>query len=313
MAGRKKASVIIPAWGNTPYLAETQDCLAVQTMTDFEVIVSEPPPGDENAGSARNVGLSRARGEWVFFVDADDWPAPDYLETAIAAGESTGADVVAFRADEVDSRSGSRFPMPYLKRIVPWADGEAHSLDELGDARFTTLGIAPWNKAVRRDFLVRHGIGFQSIRRADDVAYTVELLATASSFCALDRVLIGYRVNNAGSQESTNAETPVNFYHALLEARRRLCGRHEASLRTLAREMVAYHLHSVRSLSAYRQALACLSRQAEKDFGIVVPAKTWKGRNSLNFKLGRAWETLTDRGLMFCLRRLMGRMPWARR
>ena len=312
MPSRIKASVIIPAWGNTPYLAETQGCLAAQTMQDFEVIVSAPPPGEENAGAARNAGLARAKGEWVFFVDADDWPAPDYLETAIAAGESTGADVVAFRADEVDSRSRSRLPMPYLKRIVPWADGKAHSLDELGDARFTTLAIAPWNKAVRRDFLVRHGIGFQSIRRADDVAYTVELLATANTFCALDRSLIGYRVNNAGSQESTNAETPVNFYHALLEARRRLHGKHESALRALAREMIAYHLHSVRSLSAYREALACLSQQAEKDFGIAVPAKTWKGRNNLSFKLTRAWETLADRGLMFCLRRLMGRMPWAR-
>ena len=313
MSGIIKASVIIPAWGDTPYLAETQRCLAAQTIKDFEVVVSAPPSGEENAGAARNAGLSRARGEWVFFVDADDWPAPDYLETAIAAGEKTGADVVAFRADEVDSRSRSRTPMPYLKRIVPWADGEAHSLDELGDARFTTLGIAPWNKAVRRDFLVQNGIGFQSIRRADDVAYAVELLAAASTFCALDRSLIGYRVNNAESQESTNAETPVNFYSALLEARRRLHGRHEAALRTLAREMVAYHLHSVRSLDSYRQVLACLSRHAEEDFGIAVPAKTWKGRNNLNFKVARAWETLSDRGFMFCLRRLMGRVPWARR
>ena len=308
-----KASVIIPAWGDTPHLAETQDCLAVQTMTDFEVLVSAPPAGEENAGAARNAGLARASGDWVFFVDADDLPAPDFVETATEIGEKTGVEIVAFCADEVDSRLGTRSPMPYLRRIVPWADGKAHSLDELGASRFTTLGLAPWNKAVRRDLIVRSGVRFQSVRRSNDVAFSVELMSKASTFAAVDKSLVGYRVNNPTSLQATNSESPMCFYDALLEAKRRLRGEHAAALRALAEETIAYHVHSVRSLAAYRQVLACLSRQAGNDFGIAVPAMTWKGRNSLNFKIGRAWETLRDRGTMFCLRRLLGRMPWPRR
>ena len=303
-----KASVIIPAWGDTPYLAETRSCLAAQSLKDFEVIVAAPPPGEENAGAARNAGLSQAKGEWIFFVDADDCPTPDYLESAIAAGEKSGADVVAFRADEVDVKLGTRASMPYLSRIVPWSDGRIHSLDELGEKRFVTLGIAPWNKAVRRDFLFRHGITFQSIRRADDVAFTVELLATANTFCALDQSLIGYRVNNSKSQEATNSETPLNFYHALIEAKRRLAGRHSAALHALAEEMIAYHLHSVRNVEAYRKVLDFLAQRAFGDFGIAVPGKTLKRMNGVSFAVCRALETLKDRGLMFCLRRFAGRM-----
>lgn len=303
-----KASVIIPAWGDTPCLAEAQKCLSAQTMADFEVIVSAPPPGEENAGAARNAGLAQARGDWIFFVDADDLPSPEFLRLALELGERSGAEVVAFRADEVDARLGTRAPMPYLERIVPWADGRAHTLDELADARFTTLGLAPWNKAVRRELLLKHGIRFQSIRRSNDVAFTVELLAKASSFAALDQSLIGYRVNNSHSLQATNAESPLCFYDALLEARRRLCGVHDAALRALAKETVEYHLHSVRTLSAYRELLGFLSVRAAADFGIDVPADTWKGHGRFCFKVARSFETLRDRGLLFCLKRLVGKV-----
>ena len=302
-----KASVIVPAWGDTPYLSETRNCLSAQEATDFEVVVSVPPSGEENAGAARNAGIDRASGDWVMFVDADDIPYPDFVSAAVAAGERSGADVVAFRADEVDARLGTRGSMPYLRRIVPWTDGAAHSLDELGEARFTTLGLAPWNKAVRRSVLLRHGIRFQSIRRSNDVAFTVELLAKASTFVALDKSLVGYRVNNQSSLQATNTSTPPCFYDALLEAKRRLNGIHAAAMRALAEETIAYNLHSVRTLAAYRELCAFLSQRSLGDFGIPAPSATFKGSCALGFKAMRALETLRARGVVFCLRRLIGK------
>lgn len=305
---RMKASVIVPAWGDTPHLEETRARLAAQTFRDFEVIVAAPPEGECNAGAARNVGLSRVCGEWLFFVDADDLPEPDFIETTIETCERTNADIVAFRADEVDDRLGTRKPMPYLRRISPWADGKPHALDELGSARFTTLGLAPWNKAVRRSLVADNGIRFQSIRRSNDVAFVVETIAKASSFAAVDRSLIGYRVNNAKSLQWTNAETPTCFYEALLEAKWRLGGRHQEALRTLAAETIAYNLHSVRTVEAYRTLADFLAGRAQTDFGVDVPISAMKRRGVLGFKMMRAFETLHERGLAFCLRRALGRL-----
>ena len=289
-----KVSVIIPAWGETPYMGETLDALAAQTLRDFETVRCEPPDAEMNAGAARNRGLERARGEWVWFLDADDVPAPTLLAECVAAGERTGADVVVFRADELDAKTGRRSPMPYLGRIVPYADGRIHRVDELGAARFTTFGLAPWNKLVRRTVIEGHALRFQSLPRSNDVAFSVALMAHARSFVALDRPLLAYRVNNAGSLQHTNARTPTAFVDALEEAERRLAGAFPEAFAVLREETIRYHLHSVRDVSAYRE----LTRRLGLPWGL-------KGSCRPLFRIIRNCETLRDRGVGFCLRRLL--------
>ena len=287
-----KVSVIIPAWGDTPYLKETLAALSVQTFRDFEIIRCEPPEDAKNAGAARNAGIARAKGEWIWFLDADDVPMPTLLEECVAVGERTGADMVVFRADELDVKSGRRSPMPYLERIEPYADERIHLVEELGGARFTTFGLAPWNKMVRRDVIAKHALWFQSLPRSNDVAFSIELMASVRTFVALNRSLLAYRVNNVSSLQHTNAQTPTVFIDALEEAERRLAGRYSKEFAVLREETVRYHLHSVRTLAAYRE----LTMRLGLSQGL-------KGSSRVLFRLIRNWETLCDRGLAFCIRR----------
>lgn len=98
-----KISVIVPVYNVEQYLRRCIDSILAQTFTDFEVLLIDDGSKDksgeicdeyakkdirvkvfhkENGGvsSARNVGLDNARGEWVTFVDSDDWVEKDYLE-----------------------------------------------------------------------------------------------------------------------------------------------------------------------------------------------------------------------------------------
>ena len=205
------ACVVIPVFGSTPHLAACRAAVDAQTFRDFEVLECRPTAdGPQNAGAARNTGLDAATGEWVAFVDADDLPLPEMLETAVAAGEREQADVVVFNAVEFDDKTGFVTPLP-LRLDAGLGD----------DVRFTSFGNCVWNKLFRASYLKEKGIRFQEIKRSNDLAFCIEALARTDRIAVVPRILYRYRIN-AGGLQSTKAKTPDCWREALAEVRSRL-------------------------------------------------------------------------------------------
>ena len=99
-------SIIVPVYNTATYLPACLDSILSQGFTDFEVLLVDDGSSDgsgaicdkyaeadsrvrvfhqENGGvsSARNLGLSQAKGEWIYFVDSDDEMLPDGLQTLV--------------------------------------------------------------------------------------------------------------------------------------------------------------------------------------------------------------------------------------
>lgn len=130
----KRLSIIIPCYNAEPYIDELMKCLMPQVTDDVEVIVvddgSKFPflpsfPGvkvyrKENGGvsSARNIGLDKAHGEYIAFVDADDLLASDYIAQIMFALASN-PDTVYLSWRSIDGRFGKVINGPE-DEFNPW-------------------------------------------------------------------------------------------------------------------------------------------------------------------------------------------------
>ena len=117
-------SVVIPVFNAERYLGECVKSLQAQTMRDFEIIAvdngstdasvailhdmaQEDPrisvlSSEGNAGVARNVGMEKAQGKYLLFLDADDFFAPELLQDTVAAAENKQAQLVLFGGRRFD-------------------------------------------------------------------------------------------------------------------------------------------------------------------------------------------------------------------
>ncbi|HPO73378.1 MAG TPA: glycosyltransferase family A protein, partial [Armatimonadota bacterium] len=144
-------SVIIPAYNRARFLPECLESVLAQTFTDWECIIVDDGSTDgtrelvaeyvrrdsrfryhwqENAGAsaARNAGIERARGEWIAFLDSDDWYYPDALAHFHAAA-SRFAEVqivcgyldchIAARDEPAISVADAFHAMTYFREGIP--------------------------------------------------------------------------------------------------------------------------------------------------------------------------------------------------
>lgn len=114
-------SVIVPVYNmaSEDKLFWCLESLVNQTITDYEIIAVDDcstdnsleilqeygrkypekfkviaSPVNKRQGGAKNLGLAEAKGEWIGFIDSDDWVTPDYYEKLLTCGKETGADMV---------------------------------------------------------------------------------------------------------------------------------------------------------------------------------------------------------------------------
>lgn len=216
-----KISVIIPCYNSAKYLEACMDSVLKQTMPDFEAILVDDGSADdtlviasriaacdtrvqvlhqENAGvsAARNLGLDRARGEWVTFVDSDDLLPPDAFSVMLSAAKADVDMVVcAHRTFTEDGKTETVIPE------TRWMDLEGEKKRRAVALRLiegdSVLNIM-CNKLHRRELLERQHIRLnQGVRIAEDALFNLEAALLGRGVAYVGRVAYLYRMHAASA------------------------------------------------------------------------------------------------------------------
>ena len=221
-------SIIIPAYNAEKYIEKCIHSVLSQSYTDCEVIIIDDGSVDgteefcrkaaetapfisvyriphSGAGAARNAGLRRASGEYVIFLDADDyWTNSFLLEHLHDKLLERKVDVVMFQMDKYTAE-GSLLKK-YRKGPFP-SDKECYLLREVYETLVSDGQVlaSSCNKCIRRSLLEKEHITFQEGGLAEDIDWVLQLLSHVKYIGFLDVISYAYRQHKGYSASNDTA------------------------------------------------------------------------------------------------------------
>lgn len=213
-----KISVIMPIYNAVEYLRCALDSVVCQTLSEIEIIciddgstdrsldvLKEFQKSDErvrvftenNAGPsiARNKGLSRARGEFVIFLDADDFYEPTLLEKLYNEATEQELDIVISKFDIYNERKAKFEPNISSDHSEIFHTNSVVSVSEFPDFIFQCTSGYVWNKLYRRSFIMDNQLSFDpEVRVFEDTYFVMTSLAVSNRVGKVREVLMHHRV-----------------------------------------------------------------------------------------------------------------------
>lgn len=239
-----RVSVIMPVYNAERYIRQTLDCLLVRNELQFEVICVDDGSTDGSleilrayeakdsrvrvftqpnggAGAARNNGMQYARGEYLSFLDADDFFEPDMLRLAYDRAHTNETDITVFRCDQYFENTGRFSACRYTinDALLPLEQPFA-GLDIEQDVFKAFVGWA-WDKLFRADFVRENHLRFQEQRTSNDMLFVFSAIVKAQRISTMNAVLAHHR-RDSGSLSVTREKSWHCFYDALCALRQQL-------------------------------------------------------------------------------------------
>lgn len=219
-------SVIVPVYKVEPYLQQCVDSILNQTYRDLEVLLIDDGSLDrcgeicdeygrkdkrvrvfhtENRGlsAARNLGLQEATGEYIGFVDADDWIEPNMYEVLLKRLEETRADicVCGLWYEYFDSKNVSQ-----LKEVVYTGKKSVCALID------GTIQSYAWNKLYCRDIF--KCIKYPEGKNFEDIVTTYRLFVNARKVSLISIPEYHYRIREGSITQTHSAKNLIEYAEA---------------------------------------------------------------------------------------------------
>lgn len=224
-----KYSVIVPVYNVENYLPRCIDSLLAQNYADLEILLIDNGSNDQSGqicenyaaqfsnitayhipnkgvGSARNFGLSKAKGEFICFVDADDYLVGN-LFSDVESQLDSQLDLLVF--SYYNSIEKNLSEIDRSAKILP-TEGKKDKSDFIAlfqELFLTDMMYTVWNKIYRREFLEEHQIVFESYELGEDVRFNLSVYQHVNKVFLVKSayyVYVSGRVDSAMGQYNPN-------------------------------------------------------------------------------------------------------------
>lgn len=230
-------SVVIPVYNAEEYIADTLKNIVSQSLYEIEIIIindhssdntldilKEIASSDERiriidnavnigAGISRNIGLSEAEGEYIIFLDDDDYVDTNMLKHMSDFAELSGQiSLYAEAAHLIYNLQYAPMPDSIRKDLLP--EKAVFSPGDIERDFFRAFIWWPWDKLFRREFIIQHSLSYQDLRTSNDLFFVCASMLSAEKVTILDEILIAHTINRKTSLSSTRSVS----YHCALDA-----------------------------------------------------------------------------------------------
>ncbi len=240
---KPRISVILPVWNAETTLEDALDSIVNQAERDIEVVAVDDQSTDNSAavlrdyaenddrvkvmssgglgsaGGARNVGLEAASGEFVSFVDSDDWIDTNFLVRLVSALEHTNAEIaIAGVKREYHSPSETQLRYTYEYSNTVTGDFALELLSRYRDQDIA-IGAAVTNKLFRKSFLEMWGFRFLEGSINEDDVFTFIAFIRSNKVSIVPDTYYHIRQRMNSTSRSFSKRHIVDLYDAFHEIR----------------------------------------------------------------------------------------------
>ena len=221
-----KLSIIVPVYGVEKYIDKCLNSLVKQSLKEIEIIVVNDGTKDnsqkiidkyvkkypdkiksyikENGGqgSARNYGLKKASGEYIGYVDSDDFVEKDMYKKLYNKAKENNYDIVVCGNYNVSEDYQN-------KNIDAFINNYNTDLENIFFGK-----MAVWNKIYKRDILIKNKLEFKEKVWYEDLAFTLKAIMNSNTFAFIDEPLYDYLIREGSTMNNSNVQRNLEILDA---------------------------------------------------------------------------------------------------
>lgn len=239
-------SVIIPVYNAEKHLVECLDSVCNQTLKDIEIICVNDGSTDSSPlilakyakddsriqlitqqnsgpGCARNRGISVAQGEYLAFIDSDDYWDPELLEKVYSKIKADDSDICLYPYNIFNQNTGKMTPISHigwLPRKQPF------SPDHYSNRIFQMSPAGPGFRLYKRQLILQNKLEFLTQNLAEDLYFVCLAMVFAKRICYINDFLYIVRRGITENISSSLAKFPRETHYSLLMIKQRLEAAH---------------------------------------------------------------------------------------